>query len=349
MVYVHTMMGRAFGTRALAMGLVLAGAHCGDTIVDEAASGSGSGTGGVSAAGGASGSGAAGTGAAGSGAAGTGAAGTSTTTGPGGAGTATSTGSGAGTTTGMGTSVSVSSSGVTSSSGSMAASSSAGTGGSSTVDPCGGGPGTLGWLDSMDNGSSHIDPTDGRKGTWYTFNDGSEGGVQTPPAGGAFTMTPAPASAPLPLAGHKLAVNSFGKGFNDWGAAIGVDLNNDGITYAAYDASKFQGICLWARVGPNADTGGHAVRFEFLDGNTTPAGGVCNDGGAATNACYDGFGATLQLDSNWRLFKLTWADLAQEGWGQLAPAVASDKLYSMDFETGSTDAFDTWLFGLEFF
>jgi hypothetical protein len=25
------------------------------------------------------------------------------------------------------------------------------------------------------------------------------------------------------------------------------------------------------------------------------------------------------------------------------------KLYSIQFETGATDAFDTWLFGLEFF
>jgi hypothetical protein len=138
-------------------------------------------------------------------------------------------------------------------------------------------------------------------------------------------------------------------GFVTWGAGIGVDFNNDGVTYGPYDATKFKGICLWARVGPGADAGGHAVRLKFLDGNTVPQGGVCSPDSTSADYCYDGYGADLSLTSGWQLFKFTWAQLTQQTWGHQANAIAVDKLYSLQFETGAADAFDTWLFGLEFF
>jgi hypothetical protein len=202
----------------------------------------------------------------------------------------------------------------------------------------------------MDNGKGLIDPTDGRKGRWYTFNDGSAGGMQTPAAQATFTMTLIPANAPLPVPGHTMAANTFGSGFNVWGASMGFDLNNDGITFGSYDASKFKGICLFARVGPNASAGGHVIRMRLQDANTSPQGGVCN--GSATSGphqCYDGFGTNLALTSNWKMFEFAWSALSQQGWGQLAPAIAQNALYSIDFDAGATDAFDTWIWGIEFF
>jgi hypothetical protein len=201
----------------------------------------------------------------------------------------------------------------------------------------------------MDDADGRIDLTDGRKGSWYAFNDKSAGGVQTPSPGALFTMTVAPPNAALPLAGHTFAANTAGKGYGMWGAAMGLDLNNDGITYGPYDATKFKGICLWARIGPGADSGGHVVRLKFLDGNTTPQGGVCGTSSAPGNACYDGFGANLPLTSAWKLVKLDWPQLTQQGWGLPEPTIAVDKLYSIQFSTGAADAFDTWIFGLEFF
>jgi hypothetical protein len=177
----------------------------------------------------------------------------------------------------------------------------------------------------------------------------SAGGVQKPPSGSVFTMTLAPASPPLPLPGHTFAANTNGLGFGNWGAGIGLDLNNDGVTVASYDASKFKGFCLWARVGPGADTGGQTVRFKILDGNTTPQGGVCSPDSTSPNYCYDGFGANLSLTPAWQLFKFTWSALKQQAWGHQEAAIQPSKLYSVQFETGATDAFDTWLFGLEFF
>jgi hypothetical protein len=258
-------------------------------------------------------------------------------------------GSGAGTGSGTGgasATGATSSTGVSSGAGtSSGASSSTGSSGA----PCSG-PGTVGWIDGMDDGDGKIDPTDGRKGSWYTFNDATAGATQTPAAKTPFTMTAIPASAPAPLAGHTMAANTFGSGFDAWGAAMAFDFNNDGITYGSYDASKFQGVCLWARVGPKADAGGRTIRLRFLDANTTPQGGVCDPSpSSGPNQCYDGFGADLALTPTWQVFILPWSSLAQQGWGKVAPAIAADKLYSLDFDTGASDAFDTWVFGVELF
>jgi hypothetical protein len=202
----------------------------------------------------------------------------------------------------------------------------------------------------MNNGLGRIDPTDGRKGDWYTGNDGTTGGTQTPASQTTFTMTLIPGSAPAPLPGYTMAANTFGSGFDTWGALMGFDLDNDGITYAAYDASGFKGICLWARVGPKADSGGQTIRMRILDATTTPQGGIC-DGSATSgpNQCYDGFGADMALTPEWQVFKYPWGALAQQGWGKSAPAITKNKLYSVDFLTGAADAFDTWVFGIELF
>jgi hypothetical protein len=325
----------SWASSALVVGLLAAAPSCGGDVLvaDASGAGGGSGTGASTTA-------SNGTGASSTASNGTGA---STTTGNGsGAGTGTGTGgtsstgtaSGSGAGTGAGTSTASSSSGTT--------------GGPPPLAPCGGGPGTLGWIDDMDNDSPRIDPTDGRKGSWYTDNDATVGGTQTPAAMSLFAMTPIPASAPVP--GHMLAASTSGSGFNAWGASMAFDLNNDGITYASYDASKFKGFCLWARVGPKADSGGHTIRLRFLDATTTPQGGICNPStSSGTNQCYDGFGANLALTAEWQMFKFPWGSLAQQGWGKSAPAIAADKLYSVDFDTGVSDAFDTWVFGIEFF
>ncbi len=171
--------------------------------------------------------------------------------------------------------------------------------------------------------------------------------MQSPAASSLFKMTPIPADAPI--AGHMLAANTFGSGFNVYGAGMAFDLNNDGITYGGYDASQFKGICLWVRVGPRADSGGSIIRMRILDANSTPQGGVCN--GSATSGadqCYDGFGADLTLTQEWQVFQFPWSSLSQQGWGLPEKGIDTKALYSVDFDTGASDAFDTWVWGFEF-
>ncbi len=159
-------------------------------------------------------------------------------------------------------------------------------------------------------------------------------------------MTAIPATAPV--AGHTLAANTTGSGFNTYGAGMAFDFNNDGITYGAYDASSFTGICLWARVGPGADSDGHVIRMRILDANSVPQGGVCNaDPASGTSLCYDGFGADLTLTAEWQELTLPWADLTQQGWGTPEAAIDAKALYSVDFDSGTSDAFDTWVWGFE--
>jgi hypothetical protein len=54
------------------------------------------------------------------------------------------------------------------------------------------------------------------------------------------------------------------------------------------------------------------------------------------------------LTQEWHEFQLPWTSLGQQGWGLAEPAIDAKALYSVDFDSGASDAFDTWVWGFEF-
>jgi hypothetical protein len=199
-------------------------------------------------------------------------------------------------------------------------------------------------IDNMEDGDGSILNAGGRKGAWFTYNDASAGGKQIPAAMAPFTMTMI--SSASPSAGSKYGANTAGSGFTVWGAGVGLDLNNDGKTKSAYAASAYKGITFYAMVGPTADLGGKSVRFNVLDKNTAPEGGVCDNGAmpAADKQCNDAFGADLTLTTSWQQFSFTWAQLTQQTWGLQVPSgIAADGLYSIQFKAGPMTSFDIWI------
>ena len=89
--------------------------------------------------------------------------------------------------------------------------------------------------------------------------------------------------------------------------------------------------------------------MRVLDANSVPQGGVCNANPATgTSLCYDGFGANLTLTAEWQEFTFPWGNLSQQGWGTEEPGIDAKALYSVDFLSGTSDAFDTWVWGFEF-
>ncbi|WP_437586239.1 hypothetical protein [Sorangium sp. So ce1000] len=260
--------------------------------------------------------------------------------GSGGAGAATGAGAGAGSATSSGSvdpSTTAASTGTTDpASTSSAESSSASTG--SGVEPQ-----TIEMIDDMEDHDNAILAKGGRVGYWYTFNDGSDDGVQTPEpdlegtGDKPFTMT---ALEPA-RAQSTYAARSWGTGFTEWGAGFGFDLNSPEGTKAAYDASAYAGITFWAKLGPGSGT---SASVMISDPGTDPAGGSCSD------KC-DKWQKTLAVTEEWQQFTIPFADLKQGGWGDPAGTdqINAAKLYSIQFQIGQGPKFDLYIDDLGFY
>lgn len=192
-------------------------------------------------------------------------------------------------------------------------------------------------IDDMEDGNGSIAADDGRVGAWYTYNDATATGTQTPAVKMPFMMT----ELPEPRDTSKYAANSKGSGFTVWGAGFGFDLNNSGTTKSAYDASKYTGITFWAKVGTGSTT---TVRFNIGDKNTTPEGGVCMPA-----TCSDDFGQSLTLTESWQQFTIKFADMKAENWSkQNLAAIDKSALYAVHFQAGPMTTFDIWVDDISF-
>lgn len=145
-----------------------------------------------------------------------------------------------------------------------------------------------------------IPDLDGRVGYWFTYNDGSLDGEQTPIPG---SFQPAVGGA----AGTSYCAGTVGQGFLSWGAGMGVKLNNDFGGDCPYDASTYDGITFFAR-------GTVSARVSITTRATHPIaqGGTCDPG---MGQCSDHFGVSLALGDEWQEYTIEWADLIQQGWG----------------------------------
>ncbi|WP_434041815.1 MULTISPECIES: CIA30 family protein [Sorangium] len=204
----------------------------------------------------------------------------------------------------------------------------------------GGGPQSLEMIDDMEDNDNAINAAGGRVGYWYTFNDGTEGATQQPPPDPEGTgETPFTMTELAPARGQSTyAARSWGSGFTTWGAGFGFDLNSPEGAKAAYDASAYTGITLWAK-------GTTSATVMISDPGTDPEGGVCTD------EC-DKWQKSLPLTAEWQQFTIPFADLKQGGWGTPAGTTAIDasKLYSIQFQVGIDDAeFDVYIDDLAFY
>ncbi len=145
-----------------------------------------------------------------------------------------------------------------------------------------------------------IPELEGRVGFWFTYNDGSPAGEQTP-APGSFQPSTGGAS------GSTYSAGTFGTGFVGWGAGMGVKLNNDFSGDCPYDASSFDGIAFQA-------LGDVTARVSVSTRATLPieSGGTCDPN---AGQCSDHFGAVVVLQPDWQVYEFAWSELTQQGWG----------------------------------
>ncbi len=192
----------------------------------------------------------------------------------------------------------------------------AGLAGAAGCAASGGGPGagpdaTLGaedLVDDLEDGDDAIAEAGGRMGGWYTFNDATAGGTQTPPESG---FVPSAGGA----GGSAYAATTAGEGFTEWGAGMGFDLNNPAAVgetgeRGPYDTSRFRTLAFQAR-------GNVAVRVALQITAVTPldAGGTCTPSATEGMECEDLHGSSITLTGEWKEYQLPLDQMRPAGLG----------------------------------
>jgi len=202
-------------------------------------------------------------------------------------------------------------------------------------------------IDNFEAGSSNLPMIAGRTGSWYAEGD----------ATASATIQPHGFATPELIPGGRCdsrhALHVTGTGFLDWGSEISVPLaygmNDAGVSgYQPYDASNYQGVTFFARIG---DTSTNAVFFGISDEYARPEAGICKDGGGAGTGCYDSFGIDLSplIGTDWRQFKIPFADLAQRNFGVHSNAIDTSMVYDLEFVFASNTVFDLWVDDISFY
>ena len=149
-----------------------------------------------------------------------------------------------------------------------------------------------------------IRAVDGRVGNWEAFKDSSSDAA-------TFTRNlepPGPGGAP----NSTRALHAVGSGIMRW-ARLAVSLA------PCYDASKYRGISFWLKGNPALSS--HLKVMVATPGTAEAAdGGRCvPKAGVEDGDCEDHFTVHMfKLGDIWTRFGLTWKQLAQMGFGQLA-------------------------------
>jgi hypothetical protein len=170
-------------------------------------------------------------------------------------------------------------------------------------------------IDDLEDGDEGIAENGARVGSWYSFNDGTAGGTQSPAEADDFKP------AGVEGACGMFAARTSGKGFKEWGAGIGLDLNAPPPATVggpeikkAYDASAYTGIAFEAK-------GNVGISVGVAEIATLPMadGGSCTPSTVEGMECEDNHSKTIALGSDWKTYKIDFSTLKQEGFGKAVP------------------------------
>jgi hypothetical protein len=192
-----------------------------------------------------------------------------------------------------------------------------------------------------------IPVTQGRSGDWFTYDDGTGGGVISPGTGPGFhyttIMPPRATDGGGPTITSAACVT--GSGFTNWGAGMGFSFDlvptahgGPPLALLPYDASAYTGLTFWA-AAPNVAAGSVAVSVLFPDIDTFGEDpfSTCN---LTTTKCDDDYGASVDVGSTWAQYTIRFADLTQGGWGYAAPSFAANEVLAVLFQVGPDAPFD---------
>jgi hypothetical protein len=189
-------------------------------------------------------------------------------------------------------------------------------------------------IDAFEDGDTRINVIDGRDGEWFQAT-GRESGS---PLG-----TMAVQDGALHLTGGATTLSPAMGQPDDW-ATFGVPLGQ------CYDASPYAGFKFRIRGVATGDTVNNSVRFSISTPPTTEvaSGGTCPNGDLG---CYNHFGKTIILTSEWQEVTTTWAELTQGAWGIQAPPGYDKAAHIMAINFApleNTKSYDFWIDDVQF-
>ena len=182
-------------------------------------------------------------------------------------------------------------------------------------------------IDDFEDNDARIAPLEHRAGVWSASNDHSA--TQLPAPGGPLSM----ARIPGGRGSSQWALHTSGPKFTKWGALLTADLS----ARRCYDASVYAGLRFFAR-----GHGSLSVVVKMTQVAPEEYGGSC------THACNDSHRKRLDLSRNWQEERVTWAELQQQGFGQIVP-FDPRSLLSIELTVDPEQTpFDFWVDDLRF-
>ena len=200
-------------------------------------------------------------------------------------------------------------------------------------------------IDDLEDGDRFICASGARNGEWYTIEDGTSSNFSPK---GDFTSTLIPEARGTSLRAARMT----GFGFTGAGVAMGVHLNNDGVT--PYDASAYQGVKFWMKSNVPL-----MVQFTRPETLTAGEGGTCVNGATFAN-CNNPFRffVTMPATDDWVEYSLPFSTLQQVP-GMTADAAGNSipgsltwdpsRLVGIQFFVNPGVTFDVWVDDLRFY
>jgi len=183
-------------------------------------------------------------------------------------------------------------------------------------------------IDDLEDRDTALCKVSGRRGYWYTASD-STGTLEQ--ANFAPSLIPEGRGASL------YAARFSGSGFTDWGAEMGLHLNEQGRTAQPYNLGPSGAIKFWMK--SNAPV---SVKFPMLETTQIISGGTCV--GDFDNGCDDHFHFEVAAPTtdDWAEYTVPFDALARTG---NAGSVTwdSSRVTGLIFGVAGGPAFDVWV------
>jgi hypothetical protein len=177
-------------------------------------------------------------------------------------------------------------------------------------------------LDDLEDGDGFIIRCSGRNGAWYTHNDGTTGGSQSPAPNVPF----------LPASGgynSQFAAYTKGNGFKTAGAEMGFHFVLGTSGPQTYDLSAYTGITFEAK----SAIAGFTFYVNFPDKNTCPG---------ATN-CGNTYGKSELIGTSWSRVTLPFSSLSPDPTPPVQHPFDAAHVYAIEFHAASNTSFEFWV------
>jgi hypothetical protein len=187
-------------------------------------------------------------------------------------------------------------------------------------------PATTTLIDDFEDGDTYAQSY----GAWYSFDDGTAA-----PSDQAAMML----STATRASGNGYALNFVTGVHTGYGSGFGVILADNGGTQDTFDVTVHDGFEFWARASSSS-----SVRVNFPDKNSDPQGGVCSQ---SAGTCNQYWGTDINVDTNWRLYRVHWDELYTQG--SVNEPFVPNSLYRVEFAVGKNASLDLFVDDAKFF